>query len=70
MDQAFLLALCVCAGFISGSITGYRYGVRAMISEPRRREVRKAPEALRQPLDGPRKRSLNFCPSPPLSPKD
>ena len=42
MDQTFLLALCVCIGFISG------YGVRAMISEHRRREVRKARENARE----------------------
>jgi hypothetical protein len=39
MDQTFLLLLCVCVGFILG------YGVRAMISEYRRREARKAREA-------------------------
>jgi hypothetical protein len=42
MDQTFLLALCVCIGFISG------YGVRAMISEHRRREVLKARENARE----------------------
>jgi hypothetical protein len=42
MDQTFLLALCVCVGFISG------YGVRAMISEYRRQEVRKAREDARE----------------------
>ena len=39
MDQTLLLLLCVCVGFISG------YGVRAMISEHRRREEHKAREA-------------------------
>jgi len=42
MDQTFLFVLCICVGFISG------YGVRAMISEYRRREVRKARENTRE----------------------
>jgi hypothetical protein len=42
MDKTFLLALCVCVGFISG------YGVRAMISEHRMREVLKAREDARE----------------------
>jgi hypothetical protein len=41
MDQTFLLALCVCVGFISG------YGVRAMISERRRRQALEAREVRR-----------------------
>jgi hypothetical protein len=63
MDRTFLLLLCVCGvGFIWG------YGVRAMISEHRRREEHKAREArkaarkarearLKQSLDRPGKRS-------------
>jgi hypothetical protein len=39
MEQTFLLFLCCCVGFVSG------YGVRAMISVRRRREVRKISEA-------------------------
>jgi hypothetical protein len=58
MNQTFLLLLCVCVGFIAG------YGVRALISEYRRREARKEREArearlqrLRQSLDHPGNRS-------------
>jgi hypothetical protein len=39
MEQTFLLFLCCCVGFMLG------YGVRAMISVRRRREVRKMSEA-------------------------
>ena len=49
MDQTFLFVLCVCVGFISG------YGVRAMISEYRRREVRKAREMHANGADDQRK---------------
>ena len=43
MDQTFLLLLCVCVGvgFISG------YGVRALISEYRRRQALEAREVRR-----------------------
>jgi hypothetical protein len=43
LDQTFLLLLCFCVGFISG------FGVRAMISQYRRREARKAYEARHGP---------------------
>jgi hypothetical protein len=39
MDQTFLLFFCGCVGFMSG------YGVRAMISQRRRREERQIREA-------------------------
>ena len=39
MDQRLLLFLCCCAAFMAG------YGLRAMISQHRRREVRRIREA-------------------------
>jgi hypothetical protein len=64
MDQTFLLPFCFCVGFISG------YGVRAVISQYRRRKegkareerkaARKAREArLQQSLDRPNRGKRN-----------
>jgi hypothetical protein len=45
MDQTFLLFFCGCVGFMSG------YGVREMISQRRRREVRKIREEAERLLE-------------------